>query len=90
MTSDPTRRLRWAVLASFVTALLIGMGSMVYAKQAQQSSEQQWCSVLGALVARYREPTYHPADAAAAQFATYITTLYDDFGCVEVTPLGHP
>lgn len=50
-----TIQLWWAMLALFITCLLLTVGSLIYANNVARKSVQQWCNVVVTLDDAYRQ-----------------------------------
>ena len=85
-----TRRLAWAVVASFGVSFVFALAVMLWSQAAIRTSEEtarqgiadsqhKWCALLIPLDEGYKVTP--PATASGKQFASIIHSLRVDFGC---------
>lgn len=77
MTGD--RRLVWALLTSFVSAVAAAVFSVVFTGHSNQTRDRQWCELLSTLDVAYSSAP--PATELGRRVAAAIAELTQTFGC---------
>lgn len=75
-------RQMYALILAYVTAILIGVGSVVYTGIAVGENNRKWCDLLIPLDDAYTgNPQQRPQTAIGKQVAASIHRLRTDFEC---------
>jgi hypothetical protein len=77
--SERSRGLLYAVIASYVSSILITAGGLVYMNHVDQESNRKWCKTVVTLDDAYSQTP--PQSVVGKQIALSIHDLRTDFGC---------
>lgn len=81
MIRDTRRGLLWWVLISWVAALIVGAGCLVYTQRTARESERKWCDLINTLHEGYQSAPQQPVTPRGEEVRRRIAEVRHRLGC---------